>query len=317
MSSDASTAVRTLTQVPTREVRQALASDGLWIDLGAAVLRVQGDSPVLASQLQATYRNYPFNTRDTWADLHIRLDRPSGPRRWLRPQVVFRCDGLRPFEPFPADSPLPLLEWGGNWLIGQRLHHLLLLHAGVVEKDGRALVMPATPGSGKSTLTAALSLSGWRLLSDEFGAFDPVERVFRAVLKPVALKNASIGVIGGRFPDACFGPEFPRTRKGTVTHLAASPATVMRRREPAQPGAIVLPQWRAGSSTRLEALEARPIFGALAFNAFNYKLLGVIGFDAVVYLVRACPAFQLIYSDLDDAIATIDALWSGITGAGD
>lgn len=308
--------VRNLAQASTREVRRALESEGLWIDLGAVQLRVQGNSPILASQLQAVYRNHPFRTREPWADLHIRLDRPAGPRRWFRPQVIFSCDGQRPFEPFPADSPLPLLEWGGNWLIGQRLHHLLLLHAGVVEKDGRALVMPATPGSGKSTLTAALSLSGWRLLSDEFGAFDPVEHVFRAVLKPIALKNASIGVIRQRYPEACFGPEFPKTRKGTVAHLAASHATVMRRREPARTGAIVLPQWRAGCATRLEAVEARPIFGALAFNAFNYKLLGAIGFDAVVHLVRACPAYQLIYSDLDDAIATIDDLWSRTAGAG-
>lgn len=316
MSVDATTEDRSLALVPTVEVGRALARDGIWIDLGAMVLRVQGNAPHLAAQLQAAYRNHPFRTREPWADLHIRLDRPAGLRRWIRPQVVFRCDGLRPFEPFPADSPLPLLEWGGNWLIGERMHHLLLLHAGVVEKDGRALVMPATPGSGKSTLTAALSLSGWRLLSDEFGAFDPVERVFRAVLKPVALKNASIGVIRGRFPGACFGPEFPKTRKGTVAHLAAPLDTVMRRQEPAQAGAIVLPQWRAGSATRLEALEARPLFGALAFNAFNYKLLGAVGFDAVVHLVRKCPAFQLIYSDLDDAIATIDGLWSRTAGAG-
>lgn len=316
MSIDAIPEVRNLAQVSTREVGRALANEGLWIDLGAAQLRVQGNSPVLATQLQAAYRNHPFRTREPWADLHIRLDRPAGPRRWFRPQVVFRCDGLRPFEPFPADSPLPLLEWGGNWLIGQRLHHLLLLHAGVVEKDGRALVMPATPGSGKSTLTAALSLSGWRLLSDEFGAFDPVEHVFRAVLKPIALKNASIGVIRSRFADACFGPEFPKTRKGTVAHLAAPLATIVRGHEPAGTGAIVLPQWRAGSPTRLEPVAARPIFSALAFNAFNYKLLGAIGFSTVVHLVRACPAFQLIYSDLDDAIATIDGLWARTSGAG-
>jgi predicted ATPase len=33
----------------------------------------------------------------------------------------------------------------------------------VVERDGHALILPAMPGSGKSTLTAALVQRGWRL----------------------------------------------------------------------------------------------------------------------------------------------------------
>jgi hypothetical protein len=51
------------------------------------------------------------------------------------------------------------------------------------------------------------------------------------------------------------------------------------------------------------------VFPALAFNAFNYGLLGAVGFQSVVRLVRQCPAWQLIYSDLDDALATIEGAW--------
>lgn len=299
----------TIAELDPVQIARALAGQGLWLDLGAVALRVRCDVPDLAQQLQAAYRFHPFVRQAPWADLHVDLARPSGIRRWVRRQVVLRCDGEQPFEPFPAGSALPLLEWGGNWLIARRMHDLLLLHAGVVEKDGRALLLPALPGSGKSTLTAALSLRGWRLLSDEFGAFDPADRVFRAMLKPVALKNASIPLMRQFAPDACFGPEFPKTRKGTVAHLAASRQTVERRHEPALPGAIILPQWRAGSRTALEPVAPQSVFGALAFNAFNYKALGAVGFDAVVHLARSCPAWQIIYSDLDDAIATIDDIW--------
>jgi HprK-related kinase A len=222
---------------------------------------------------------------------------------------MFRCDGRQPFEPFPADSPLPLFEWGCNALIGRRLNDLLLLHAGVVERDGLALLLPALPGSGKSTLTAALSQRGWRLLSDEFGAFDSESGTFRAVLKPIALKNQSIGVIRRFAPQAAFGPEFPKTRRGTVAHLAPPHDAVARRHEHARPGAVVLPKWIAGSPTRFEPLTENVVFPALAFNAFNYGLLGAVGFQSVVRLVRQCPAWQLVYSDLDDALATIEAAW--------
>jgi len=300
---------QTLAEVKFSEVTQALASAGVWIDVGAAVVRTTGDSESFAAQLQAVYAEFPFVGQAQWADLHVQIRKPHNVRRWFRPQVMFRCDGRQPFEPFPADSPLPLFEWGCNALIGRRLNDLLLLHAGVVERDGLALLLPALPGSGKSTLTAALSHRGWRLLSDEFGAFDPVSGTFRAVLKPIALKNQSIGVIRRFAPQAAFGPEFPKTRRGTVAHLAAPRDAVARRHESARPGAVVLPKWMAGSPTRFEPLTENVIFPALAFNAFNYGLLGAVGFQSVVRLVRQCPAWQLVYSDLDDALATIEAVW--------
>ena len=286
-----------------------MAGDGLWFDFGLATVRVRSDLPLLAGQLQAVYRHFPLRTSATWADLHIDLRRPRGARRWLRPQALFQCDGQTPFEPFPADTALPLLEWGANWLIGRRCNHLLLLHAGVVERDGCALVMPALPGSGKSTLTAALSLRGWRLLSDEFGAFDLQQRSFRPALKPAALKNDSIAVIRAFEPQVQLGPEFPKTRKGTVAHLAPSLTSVRRVHEHARPGAVVLPRWQAGAATRLEPVQPQMAFSSLAFNAFNYTVCGAAAFEAVAALAQDCPAWQLVYSDLDDALATLLAQW--------
>ena len=300
---------RTLAATAVNEIKHALRHGGLTLDVGLATLRVRSDVPALAPQLQAVYRHFPLVAQGPWADLHVDLIHPRGLRRWLRPQVRFRCDSQEPFDPFPADTGLPLMEWGANWLIGRRMNDMLLLHAGVVERDGLALVMPAMPGSGKSTLTAALSLRGWRLLSDEFGAFDLSRRQFLPVLKPVALKNESIRVIRRFAPEAELGPEFPKTRKGTVAHLAAAPGAVARVHEPAQPGCIVLPRWQAGSATRWEPLQERVVFSALAFNAFNYAVTGSAGFTAVVQLVRQCPAWELVYSDLDDALGTIAAAW--------
>ncbi len=299
----------TLQESPLDKIRAALHGDGLWFEYGAATLRVRSNSAVLASQLQAVYHSFPLVREAPWADLHIQIQRPRTLRRWWAPQVMFRCDGTQPFEPFAADSPLPLLEWGGNWLIGKRLNDLLLLHAGAVERDGLALLLPALPGSGKSTLTAALSLSGWRLLSDEFGAYDPQMRAFRAMLKPIALKNDSIAVIRDFAPRARLGPLFPKTRKGTVAHLGAQAEAVARRHEPAAPGAVILPRWVRGSPTRLERVTVDRLFAALAFNAFNYTVLGASGFDAAMALVRRCPAWTLVYSELSDALAAIDALW--------
>jgi HprK-related kinase A len=300
----------TLAESALSNVIRALERTGLWIDVGAVSIHVDSDCREFAVQLQTAYGAFPFVDQADWADIHVQIRRGKRLRRWIRPQVILRCDGQQPFEPFPSDSALPLFEWGCNWLIGHRVNDLLLLHAGVVEKDGLALLLPALPGSGKSTLAAALSWRGWRLLSDEFGAFEPESETFRAMLKPVALKNESIQVIRRFAPQAIFGPEFPKTRKGAVAHLAAQHETVKLRHSGAKPGAVILPKWEARSSTRLERVADHILFPTLAFNAFNYNLLGAIGFKAVVRLVRRCPAWQLVYSDLDEAVAAVETAWA-------
>lgn len=291
-------------------IAEALHTEGLWLDVGSATIHVQGRSRHLPAQLQATYPHFPLATQGEWADIHCRLDPAGGLRRWLRPQVVFCSDARVIFSPFPATAPLPLFEWGCNWLIGQRMNNRLLFHAGALERHGHALVLPATPGSGKSTLTAALAQRGWRLLSDEFGVYDIEQGLFKAMLKPVALKNASIDVIRRFDPAACLGPEFPKTRKGTVAHLAAGADAVALRHEGAVPGAVVLPRWQAGSPTHWKPISPEATFAALAFNAFNYQLLGEASFDAVVGLARGCPAWELVYSDLDDALAVLEDAWT-------
>jgi HprK-related kinase A len=300
---------RTIGEADGAGVRRALRGTGIVVDFGLGTLRVRSDVPDLAEPLRLAYRHFAWRTSSDWIDLDPQIRRPWGLRRWLRPQAVFVVDRSAPLQPFPADTALPLLEWGTNWLIGRRLNDALLLHAGALERDGLALVLPATPGSGKSTLSAALSLRGWRLLSDEFGALDTQARLFRPVLKPVALKNESIDVIAAFSPGAAIGPRFPKTRKGTVAHLAASPEAVAAVHVPARPGAVVLPRWQAGAATSWTPLPAEEAFSALAFNAFNYPLTGIDGFRTVLDIVRRCPAWRLVYSDLDDAIRTIDRAW--------
>ena len=46
-------------------------------------------------------------------------------------------------------------------------------------------------------------------------------------------------------------------------------------------------------------------FARLAFNSFNYALLGPVAFNAVADVADHCPAYQITYSNLDEAIRCI------------
>jgi HprK-related kinase A len=290
------------------DLRGRLAGPGLALDFGFASARVRSDAPGLDAAIGRVYAEFPVLAPDGFFDVTASVIRARGLRRFARPQVDFFVDGELPFEPFPADTHLPLLEWGLNWCIAQRSNTHLLLHAGVVEKHGLAIVLPALPGSGKSTLVAALCARGYRLLSDEFGVVRLSDGMLLPLLKPVALKDASIDVIRRFDPSAALGPVFPKTRKGDVAHLAPPAASTARRHEPAAPALILFPQFAAGEALALEPLPKSRAFTKISANSFNYGLLGRRAFDALGRIVERCDVYRLTYGDLDEAIGAIDEL---------
>jgi HprK-related kinase A len=171
-----------------------------------------------------------------------------------------------------------------------------------------ALILPAPPGSGKSTLCAGLVWRGWRLLSDELTLIDPATGHITPVPRPVSLKNASIDVIRQFAPQARFGPVVHETLKGSVAHFSPPPGAVERSKDAALPGWVVLPKFVAGADTRLTPLSRGKALMALADNAFNYHLHGARGFHTLADLVGRSECFEFSYSRLEEATALFAAL---------
>ncbi|MBN2701460.1 MAG: HprK-related kinase A [Methylothermaceae bacterium] len=290
------------------ELAQCLLNpQGIVLKSGPFSVRIRSSVGCFSPFLHLMYANFSLLAGDALADFRIRLRRPDTIRYFFRPQVYFKHDGRRLFEPFPLNLAPPLFEWGLNWCIATRAHQYLMLHAAVLEREGRAVIMPALPGAGKSTLCAALMLNGWRLLSDEFGllradgALDPLPR-------PIPLKNQSIEVIRTFAPDAVLGPLFPKTRKGTVAHLQPTSVSVEKMRESATPAWIVFPRFRKDASASLKPVVPSYALLKLATNAFNYEVLGAEGFRRVGRLVRNCRLYNFTYGRLEDAMNVFDAL---------
>ncbi|HEY9145854.1 MAG TPA: HprK-related kinase A, partial [Thiobacillus sp.] len=178
-----------LLQLPQSDLRHQLAGDGVWLRTGPFSLRIRSRLPRVAEGLAELYGQFEVrSSHQAFADFHVELNPPSRLRRWFRPQVNFSFDGAQPFKPLPLDQAYPMLEWGLNWCVSMHAHHYLIIHAAVVEKNGLAAILPAPPGSGKSTLTAGLVLSGWRLLSDELTLIDRKTGLLHALPRPVSLK---------------------------------------------------------------------------------------------------------------------------------
>jgi HprK-related kinase A len=293
------------------ELRARLSGDGLVLRTGPFVNRIRSDVPPLIDGVALMYADYPVEPDGGFVDFHLDFRRSGGLRRWYRSQVHFACDGSTPFQPLPLDQAYPMLEWTLNWCVSHRAHGYLIIHAAVLEKHGRAVILPAPPGSGKSTLTAALLGHGWRLLSDEMTLVRLDDGVLVPLPRPVSLKNASIDIIRAFRSDAVLSRPVEETTKGTIAHLKAPRDSIARAAEPARPARIVFPQWEAGAAIRLEPLPKARAFMQVADNCFNYQVLGARGFAALGALIDASDAYTFHYSSLLDAIALFEHLALG------
>ena len=292
----------TVSALTRAELGARLRSPGIYLRAGGFTIHLTSAVPSVADGIHLLYADYPLLEDCAFSDFHLEVVQPANLRRWYKPQVKFMFDGMSMFRPLPYNQAFPMFEWGLNWAISGRAHSHLILHAAVVERDGLAAILPAPPGSGKSTLCAALVSKGWRLLSDELTMIRPGDGMLTPLPRPISLKNASIDVMRRYQPDAVMSPPVADTTKGTVAHLKAPAASVARAAELARPAWVIFPRYRAGAATTLTPIPRARAFLRVAENGFNYSLLGATGFETLAGLIGQTESYEFSYSVLDEAI---------------
>jgi len=289
-------------------IRRQLKDAGLVLKIGPFSFRLISRIPAIAQEMAALYADYPVLDGNHFVDYTVTIAQGSGLRRWTRKQAIFVFDGGQPFIPLPEDHAFPLLEWSMNWCISMHAHHYLLLHSAVIEREGCAVIMPAPPGSGKSTLCAGLVNRGWRLLSDELALISFTAATITPLGRPISLKNQSIDIIRNFVPGAVFSRVVHDTSKGSVSLLKVPPETLLRINETARPRWVIFPKYVAGSVAKLTARSKANSMLELGRNSFNYMVLGLKGFEVLSKVIDASDCYDFEYSQLDDAVAVFDDL---------
>jgi HprK-related kinase A len=290
------------------EFADRMEGPGLGLRLGPFDVRVTVRMPELLDTLHDFYGEYPLLEGERCFSFHAQLRELPRLAPWHSRRVRFTVDGRAPHADMPAEHALAVLEWGFNLVISLRFHCFMMFHAAVVERNGRAMLLPAAPGSGKTTLCGALVNSGWRLLSDEFGLVRPGTVLFQPLPRPLPLKNDSIAVLQRYAPHARFGPLQKSTRKGDIVHLYPPAASIAESGSAVAAAWIVFPQWQAQATWRLDAVPRGTAFMSLAANAFNYELQGRAGFETARDIIAGSDAYVLDYHDLDQAVDALTRL---------
>lgn len=278
------------------------------LDLGPLLARIRVGHPDVAAQLSVLYADFPASAEAGFAHLDVEVGHRPWPFRPFRPQARFISDGQEPFVPLPEAQALPLIEWGLNWTIATRVPNYLVIHAAVVACGDDAIILPGSPGAGKSTLCAALVASGWRLLSDEFAFVHPESLQLHPIPRPISLKNASIDIIRARWPEAWHSPPVADTSKGTVALFKPPPASVALRTRTATARWVIFPRYNPVESMNFDQVSRARGLARLSEHVVNFTELPRKHFGVLDRLFEHSLAADLEYADLDRAIAHLTRL---------
>ena len=290
------------------QLHRRFGGPGIRVRIGPFIIRLSSAIPEFVADFSFVYASFPICDEGEISDFCVRVSPARGWWPLREKQAAFWVDGARPFAAFPRRITMPFAEWGLNWCICNYAHQFLIFHSAVVEKAGRAVILAGPPGSGKSTLCAALLARGWRLLSDEFALLNPARGCLLPIPRPVALKGASIRLIDELLPHLRTGRVFPHTDKGTLTHLRPPNDAVERQAEPALPAWVVFPTHAESARTELLPLRKASGFLRLETNCFNYATLGRAAFDALGRLIEAAECYELPFDQLATAAGLVDGL---------
>lgn len=277
------------------------AYPGTIVEVGPYRYRLISTVRAASQPWEHLYHGYPRFAPEELADFCIGLEAPSFLRKYIRQNVVPDTDVAAPFQPVPRSQALVSLEMAMNWQTALGSSRFMTLHAAAIERGGRAIILPGESGSGKSTLASGLGWQGWRFLSDEFVMLSPESGLLHPYPRPTSLKNESIKVLKNIAPPEHFSDEFHNTHKGTICYLRPPQAAIDAMLEPATPRALVFPHFTRDEPASLTTMGAEEAYVRLVAGSANYDRLGEAGFNAIVSLVRKCPAQVMTYSSFDEA----------------
>jgi HprK-related kinase A len=264
--------------------------------------------PDLEQQIEHIYGGYPRHDPKTLPDVTITLRHQNLRLMLFRPAIRVFANDEAPYQAVPDRWALPVVEATINWFVWSYVARVLLLHAAVVEREGRAVILSGPTGAGKSTLCAALIARGFRFLTDEIALVRPNDGQLQPHPRPISLKNEAIDIVATMLPDARLSARFANASKGTVAFMRPPKQSIEAAGETARPALVIFPTYRPEAGFELKSIERSQAFMRLIESSANYLTLLETGFETLANLVEAGDHYALDYASLDDAVGAIESL---------
>jgi hypothetical protein len=204
----------------------------------------------------------------------------------------------------------PTVKWL-LWEAAINSHRFFLnIHAGVVCDGASAILLPAAPGSGKSSLTAALSRAGLDYFSDEIALLEEPDLTVRPCPLAVCVKSTGWDLMTPLFPELRTLRTHRRGDGKIVRYVPPPPFTLGSRRDRTYPvRRIVFPKYVAGGETALTPLSRVDALSRLMEECLAVPVpLTLQRVRRLVRWIRQVECHDLKMASLDEAVAKAKSL---------
>lgn len=269
----------------------------LHIQFCERIVRIQGADPTL-HRLLSRYFRHCLATNETTAPAavyHI-VEQDNQWQVWFKDKLIHAAPEPFYIFMFLTRSVTAKLVTGCE-------NHLVFHAAGLAAQD-HGLILCGQSNSGKSTLTAWLTASGFGYLADDLIAVDCAPFALKGLTCPLVLKDGSKFVWQRWLPTEVVDQEvdfFGGTAWIDPDLLA--PGCVRRTVEPRL---LIFPEYQAGQPLTVHRLTAAEAAFRLLPRLINFANFPDRGFAQVTQLVRHITVYHLVHADVAAAAAWVE-----------
>lgn len=218
----------------------------------------------------------------------------------LQDEVVLRS--------LTAEGAAEWVVWDAHETAAETAERVLVLHASAACWQQQGILLPAPPGSGKTTLVGGLVRAGFSYLSEEYTPFDPARGLIYPFPSPLRIVSGSLGLVG-------MGPSAGKASAET----SDQGASVKRWVRPAdlRPGCIggpcriahvLVPSHEPGAGASLEEMSRAEVLTLLFHDSFNLRRVGSAGLEPLARALQSAECHRLRFGDLATALDVIREL---------
>lgn len=173
--------------------------------------------------------------------------------------------------------------------IADKSNSVHCLHAAAAAYNGKALVLPASSGSGKSTFIAWLVANGFKYLTDELILLDGNQ--LQGIARPIQIKAHGVDTVKSLLEQPELLIEGKMTNAVSPSALGGETATDADYRI----GMIVYLEYDSDAGFEFEQLSSSDAGMNLMANHVNARNLEGHGFREMMEMIRNTPCYRLRY----------------------
>lgn len=177
--------------------------------------------------------------------------------------------------------------------IADKAQNVHCLHAASVARDGRAIVVPANSGAGKSTFTTWLAANDFDYLTDELILVND-QGDLSAVSRPIQIKSHGLNAIEHLLKEPSLVHKGKYANALPIECLGANKAQGKQ-----VLGLFVFPKYSKGGEFSFKKLSGAEAGMRLMANHVNARNLEGHGFKAMMALIKSTPSYALEYGGFD------------------